>query len=861
MFENGAEILRFDCHLHTQKDKEFKYTGEQNRFVEEYVDTLASQHIGVGIITNHNKFDEGEYKAIYKAANRKDILILPGVELSIKEGARAVHTLVVFNPDDWLVNGTNNISRVIDSLFLGIDNPGDENTHCEKDILTCIRTLNEQNKDYFIIFAHVEQNSGFWKECSGSLITSLAKKPEFQERVLGFQKVRTRDLVSKVHDWMQYDVSAVEGSDPKNIEEIGKNDSKTFIKVGELSYNALKYALKDYENRVFLQKTEILHGYVKNIRCIGGKLDGQTFGPSAELNTLIGIRGSGKSSILEVLRYALDIEPAKPDFEYKNALVKSVLGSGGQVEVTVVDKYKREYLIKRILNERPSITDDTGKILNIPVNTILNNPLYFGQKDLALTRAGYEMELLNKIVGTGALDVSAEIQTIIDQIVLEIKKYRNIIDIPGRIADISARNSEIQHKLKIFKEKGVDEKLKKQTACNEDLVKLDIICKNTKKVLSSLEEAYTADILQELSLNDYVSQFNEEIFNEAKRQTNVSIEVINSISNQIQSLRNNLVELNNIREKLVLKVDSLKEEFAEIKRDINDESIDVDSFVSYQKQLVSNNEEMKRLMTMLKDKDTLQINIKTLLDKRNLVLQKCFKAYEASINIINDKQKQLHMIIEFKGNREQFKYDLKNAFKGTGLNELKYEEIVENFSDFPAVIEDFYLENGKKLSNICSTNIYTKVVEKIEELFEDFLKYESPNAIKITYHGKVLSKHSLGQRASALVLFILTQNDSDLIIIDQPEDDLDNQVIYKEMIHAIKSEKKDMQFIFATHNANIPVLGDAERIVTINYDVETEKIQLDQGTIDTKETHKYIVDIMEGGAEAFRRRNEIYGSW
>ena len=53
------------------------------------------------------------------------------------------------------------------------------------------------------------------------------------------------------------------------------------------------------------------------------------------------------------------------------------------------------------------------------------------------------------------------------------------------------------------------------------------------------------------------------------------------------------------------------------------------------------------------------------------------------------------------------------------------------------------------------------------------------------------ARHSLGQRASALILFILTQHDSDVIIVDQPEDDLDNQVIYEELIQTIKKEKRD----------------------------------------------------------------------
>lgn len=109
------------------------------------------------------------------------------------------------------------------------------------------------------------------------------------------------------------------------------------------------------------------------------------------------------------------------------------------------------------------------------------------------------------------------------------------------------------------------------------------------------------------------------------------------------------------------------------------------------------------------------------------------------------------------------------------------------------------------------------------------------------------------------MLFILSQNDNDVVIIDQPEDDLDNQVVYTEFIKKLKEKKYETQFIFATHNANIPVLGDAERIVAA--DSSDGIMHISSGTIDSKETHQQIVDIMEGGYEAFKRRNVIYSTW
>lgn len=82
----------------------------------------------VGIITNHNKFDIEEYKAIRKAAKKQDIFILPGVELTVKEGANGIHTLIVFNPEEWLKMETMHIQTFLTAAFATISNPENRNT-------------------------------------------------------------------------------------------------------------------------------------------------------------------------------------------------------------------------------------------------------------------------------------------------------------------------------------------------------------------------------------------------------------------------------------------------------------------------------------------------------------------------------------------------------------------------------------------------------------------------------------------------------------------------------------------------------------------------------------------------------------
>ena len=95
-FPNGGRWLRADFHLHTKADNELPYSGEENSFISDYVDALNKARIKVGVITNHNKFALDEFKALRKKARKKGIYLLPGVELSVKEGSNGVHMLVVF---------------------------------------------------------------------------------------------------------------------------------------------------------------------------------------------------------------------------------------------------------------------------------------------------------------------------------------------------------------------------------------------------------------------------------------------------------------------------------------------------------------------------------------------------------------------------------------------------------------------------------------------------------------------------------------------------------------------------------------------------------------------------------------------
>lgn len=162
-----------------------------------------------------------------------------------------------------------------------------------------------------------------------------------------------------------------------------------------------------------------------------------------------------------------------------------------------------------------------------------------------------------------------------------------------------------------------------------------------------------------------------------------------------------------------------------------------------------------------------------------------YNAYKAETERINQSQTELRIEITFKGDREGFKSQLKNDFKGTGISDIKYQAICNAFTDYMEIIEDWIVYEGNKLKSIVTPGEYVKLEDKLRDQYEELLSRQVENKVDIYYHEKLLRQHSIGQRASALILFILTQDDNDIIIIDQPEDDLDNKVIYDEVITAI----------------------------------------------------------------------------
>ena len=231
------------------------------------------------------------------------------------------------------------------------------------------------------------------------------------------------------------------------------------------TFEAVKFALLDHENRLSNEVPKREHSHIRSIAFEGGKLDGQVLHLSPEMNTLIGIRGSGKSSIIESIRYALDIQFGKnADYPpYKEGCVNNALGSGGKITITAVDRYGREYEVRRILNEQPDVYVDGDLQPGINIReTVIHKPIYFGQKDLSNTGAGFEVDLVEKLVGEKLADIRHKIALQRQNVSETTRRLVKLSDVADKQKEYENKKSDAEFRLKVFKEHGVEEKLEKQ---------------------------------------------------------------------------------------------------------------------------------------------------------------------------------------------------------------------------------------------------------------------------------------------------------------------------------------------------------------------------------------------------------------
>ncbi|WP_143433101.1 TrlF family AAA-like ATPase [Herbaspirillum camelliae] len=139
------------------------------------------------------------------------------------------------------------------------------------------------------------------------------------------------------------------------------------------------------------------------------------------------------------------------------------------------------------------------------------------------------------------------------------------------------------------------------------------------------------------------------------------------------------------------------------------------------------------------------------------------------------------------------------------------------------------------------------------------MSYLAPR-YSLTFDQQEISQLSPGERGLLLLVFYLLVDKDDIpIIIDQPEENLDNQTIFKVLVKCIKAAKQRRQVIMVTHNPNLAVVCDAEQIICATCDKATNTFNYISGGIESSVIKAKVVEILEGTEPAFKNRKRKYG--
>lgn len=242
------------------------------------------------------------------------------------------------------------------------------------------------------------------------------------------------------------------------------------------------------------------------------------------------------------------------------------------------------------------------------------------------------------------------------------------------------------------------------------------------------------------------------------------------------------------------------------------------------------------------------------LDKFNMEITDSFKLknnfYDKFLSFVNKNKKgSFYGILDGEKN-------IRKIFEEKELNEENNIEII-----LKSIIE--YLENDKR-AGIKEKDKSREISEQIDQLDEFYeyifsLEYLEP-IYELKLDNKSLDELSPGEKGALLLVFYLMIDKETIpLIIDQPEDNLDNQSVFKILTHFIKAAKKRRQVIIVTHNPNIAIGADAEQIIYVNIEKNNNyNFKYMTGSIEFHEINKHIVDILEGTMPAFDKRKLKY---
>jgi ABC-type Mn2+/Zn2+ transport system ATPase subunit len=653
-----------------------------------------------------------------------------------------------------------------------------------------------------------------------------------------------------------------------------------WIKMTSPTLEALGLACRDPQSRVRLSH-EVNPTYYSRIEKIvvrRGYLEDLELYLSPNLNAVVGGRGTGKSTLIEAVRYALQLVPASKDASRAhNSIIDANFAkekAGIEITLTSFQQNSERYLVSRYYGEPAKVLDDSGNVLKLTPRDVLPRVEVYGQNELlAIVQDDAAKAAL---LGRFLPDDSA-IKQEVHSLEHSLKQNRTEIDgLEGKVADIATKLEQLPALLdreKSFKKLGLEKELQQVKVREMERAYVSEVSKSLSSISFTLSKFETA--LEDIDLpevptdcplenlkgfTEIASVVKKALLDSAEKARSAVAHAEEQFSTNKVAFDSKIATDEHSFNAAVDKLPTLKgKTVAQLLEEYRTTSAAIAKLkplgaqkTAHETKLLSLNQDRANLLDQLaKARNTRWTDLGKAIKKLN-------KRLEGQLRVAFEPGRVRSPLKEF---------FLACPVQGIGEKRLAWVDDAENIS-IPELVALLRQGSDALLGQFKASGLQKQVADSfaslspatLRELEEIDLPERMELLLNVSRDGETyreVRKLSTGQQCTAILHLLLLDN-PDPLIIDQPEDNLDNAFIADHIVSELRISKTKRQFIFATHNANIPVFGDAEWIGVLKEEDGRSRLQA-SGSIDAADVKELAANILEGGREAFSRRREKYG--
>lgn len=449
---------------------------------------------------------------------------------------------------------------------------------------------------------------------------------------------------------------------------------------------------------------------------------------------------------------------------------------------------------------------------------------------------------------------------------------------------LQSLNDEISKLNVIISEKNEEQKKinNKITDFNTLQTQINILLERSTDVnteIEKLNEKYQLKDLQAINVTTPLDIIEEYIIRLTSERNKIKDTILNLDSQSEESLVYQLSLVEKSKRELIASADGEEKAYQKYisdlarwhntrKQMIGDSTTD-ETKIYYEKELVYLTNEIKQEHEQLKThRQGISQQIFIQKGKLGSVFTEIYNPIENIISeLVSKMDEKISFEVELKlKNHNLAEHLLKHInqryagiFKGKTESNIKMNSLIgeTDFSDWKSI--ETYINRVINVVYEDLDNSNRKVIDKkvfYKELFElDYIDI----SFQLKMGDRSLTELSPGERGIVLLTFFLAlSKESKPIIIDQPEDNLDNQSVYKKLVPCINEAKKKRQVFIVTHNPNIAIACDSDQIIYADMNKDSYEITYESGAIEDQKINEYIIDILEGTEPAFDLRRRKY---